>query len=425
MEERFDRLVPLIEDAMRRQRVPGLSIAVVQGGLVRFARGFGVTDLDAPHPVTPDTAFPCASISKTFVATALVRLEEEGALDLGARVVDLLPCFRPLDPRARAITCLDLLRHTSGLPDLDPLGVWDDPRRDARALPAYVESLRDVRLRSEPGREQHYSSMGFEILGAVIEEVTREPFEGALDRLVLAPLSMRASTFRERARGPSVARGHVASREGEIVPTGVVPFSRSHLASGTLSSSALDMTRWIVANLRGGELDGARVVSAHAHARMLARAASTDRADGAGMGAGWHLRGHGGVAIFGHGGWDVGFRAGLSIAPELGFGVVVLNNFHWSATLEIVNAALDVALGREPGPLFGDAPGGDAPRELELEGRPVRLERAAGDWILHDAGERRRLFPLGGHVFVTSEPAGREAIMFDGAALTVRRFGAG
>lgn len=143
--------------------VEGLAIGIVKDEQI-FADGFGVKSIETQEPVTANSLFHIASISKTFVATAIVQLAEQGKLELGAPLITYLPDFILADERYRQITVRQMLSHTSGMPDTDDYG-WAHPEYDDQALERYVRSLADEKLIAAPGEKFAYSNIGYEVLG--------------------------------------------------------------------------------------------------------------------------------------------------------------------------------------------------------------------------------------------------------------------
>lgn len=397
---------------MRRQRAPGVAVAIVRDGAVALAQGYGTTDLSARAWVTPETLFPVSSITKTFTGVAVMRLVERGLIALDHPVSRYVPSLRLRDPRAEGITVRHLLTHTSGLPDCDPLAIWDDPQRDDDALERYVRGLDPPTLLAAPGERRVYSSDGFEVLGALVARVTGEGFERHMERGLLAPLGMHASRLTAPPGDPRTrAEGHVVGRAGDVVAAPVYPWSRSHAASGTLFSNAKEMARWVRMLLGRGELDGATALESDTLEGMWEPVIPWEQDPSSAQGLVFRVYQHRGHRAVGHGGWDIGFRAGMTVLPDAGIGAVVLCNFHWAATLQLVHAALDVALGLAPSPSL-------PPREsladfcgtFQSERREVVVEAEGEDLYLAQGAERRRLTPLGPESFVVSEDKGRDAV---------------
>jgi CubicO group peptidase (beta-lactamase class C family) len=148
-----------IDETLREKKIPGVAVGIVEDGRLVYARGFGVMKVgDTSKPVTAETLFHMASVTKPFVATAVMQLVEQDKVDLNAPVTKYLPYFRLKDPRFRFITVRQLLTHTSGMPDVEDY-LWDKPEYDDGSLERYVRSLTDKDLRWQPGSQFAYSNM--------------------------------------------------------------------------------------------------------------------------------------------------------------------------------------------------------------------------------------------------------------------------
>ena len=137
---------------------PGMAVAIVHEGREVYAEAFGVRNIETGEALTTNLLFHWASVTKPFVATALVQLAEAGKVDLEAPVTEFLPYFALDDDRYREITIRQLLTHTSGMPDVDNYE-WDKPHYDEGAAERYVRSLADENLIAAPGERMKYSNM--------------------------------------------------------------------------------------------------------------------------------------------------------------------------------------------------------------------------------------------------------------------------
>ena len=173
-----NRFEPGLRKTMQEHHIPGVAVAVVKGGKLAYARGFGVRNVDSGEAVSTRSLFHMASVTKTFVATAVMQLWEQGKISLDAPVVSYLPYFRLDDARYKDITIARMLNHTSGMPDVMNYE-WDRPAYDDGALEEYVRSLSSRKLIGAPGDQQRYSNMaylecaGHEPLGASEPEQRR------------------------------------------------------------------------------------------------------------------------------------------------------------------------------------------------------------------------------------------------------------
>src|SRR6478752_6041755 len=183
---RFDAIVELTQAKMREYQVPGVAIGIFDNGIVT-TRGLGVTNVEDPLPVTPHTVFPIASISKTFAATMMMRLVEQGKVDLKAPVRKYLPDFKVRDENvSRDVTIWNLLTHTAGWE-----GQVSGPDRGEDTLRNFTATVMpDLMQIAPPAAAWSYNNAGFSVAGRVIEAVTGTSINRAVRDLVFTPLGL-------------------------------------------------------------------------------------------------------------------------------------------------------------------------------------------------------------------------------------------
>ena len=199
---------------MDRLQVPGLAVAVLHNGQV-YADGFGVTNVDHPLPVQPDTLFQIGSTSKTFTATALMQLVEEGLVEREAPLRRYLPAFalQSEDDAAR-LTIRHLVTHHGGFVG----DYFRDTGRGDDALEKIVAKMANSPQLIPAGTAFSYSNAGFYVLGHVLATLRGLPFETVIRERILGPLGMDHSTyFAEEAIVHAVAAGHILTTEGPRV----------------------------------------------------------------------------------------------------------------------------------------------------------------------------------------------------------------
>ena len=230
--------------------VPGVAVALVSDGRPTWSRGYGQADLARGVAVTPDTVFQVGSVSKSVSAWGVMRLVQQGKLDLGAPVERYLTRWHlpPSSFDAEGVTIGRLLNHSAGLnsQDYSPIS--------KRPLPSLEQSLSgesggvnarrgtdDVRITMEPGQQRSYSNGGYTLLQLAIEEVTGEPFARYMQREVLDPLGMTHSSFtwQEDLRAQTATGYDVA---GRAVPRSAL----TEQAAGGLQTTANDLARFVV-----------------------------------------------------------------------------------------------------------------------------------------------------------------------------------
>lgn len=330
LEQRFDAL---IEQGLKDDPMAGIAVGIVQHGRLVYARGFGAQKLGSPdQPMTPQTLFHMASITKTFVATSVMQLWEKGKVDLDAPVTKYIPYFRIDDPRYTKITVRQMLSHSSGLPDVDDYE-WNKPQNDDGALDRYVRSLSGMKLKLffDPGTGWSYSNMAYEVLGDLVAKVSGLTFEDYVDKNILRPLGMNNSTLLLSKADPKLlAEGYTRLRNGDhasLKPVAAYPFNRIHSPSSDLMSNVVDMSRWALVNLNHGELDGHRILKRETHDLMWTPGVQIERCSGDNHTNCEKLPGHVGISWFiepreegftvvYHGGGDDGFRTLLLLVPN-------------------------------------------------------------------------------------------------------------
>jgi CubicO group peptidase (beta-lactamase class C family) len=361
----FEGFARFVERDLVPRVTPGLAVSVFDRDGVRFARGFGHLDARARAPCEPSTPFRWFSITKLLTATAILSLEERGALTLGDRVVDHLPWFRDADPDAR-VTIEDLLAHRSGVGNPPPFR-WGRPL-EAPGWDVAREVERIVRRHGRIARAAHgrarYTNLGYLVLGELVRAATGEPLEDLARRVILAPLRMDTASFgpaRERlaetaaphelvyhprpwvfALAAGDPKRFIDGRDGHFVR--VHPFRLLGAAFGDLVGSVLDAARFGRMHLGEGALEGARVISA-ANARKMRDVVSSDRGGTYGL-AFIHGADASGRFVF-HSGSGIGYRSELRLYPERGFGVCVLANAGHVATEPLALALAELALANE------------------------------------------------------------------------------
>ena len=343
---RFEALVTLAEAKMKEHGVPGVALGIVAGGKPTI-RGLGITNVEDPLPVTEHTVFPIASISKTFAATAMMRLVEQGKVDLRAPVRTYLPDFRVRDETAsREATPWHLLTHLGGWE-----GQVSGPDRGTETLKNFVGSITDLMQIAPPGRAWSYNNAGFSIAGRVIEAVTGNSINRAMRDLVFQPLALEhAGTTAGDFIVQRFAAGHSA-RDGKT--TLQRPFSPS--TSVTAGGVGLCMTDLLAyARFHMGDGTGAkgeRVLRRESLEQMRTAQLRKQGTDDE-IGLSWHIRRAGVVRAFGHGGTLGGHILLLEIVPERDFAIAILTNANtgWRLIQDVEREALKSYLGASYAP---------------------------------------------------------------------------
>ena len=338
---RFAALVAATEARMKEHGVPGVALGIVHNGVVSI-RGLGITSVEDSLPVNAHTVFPIASISKTFAATAMMRLAEQGKVDLRAPVRRYLPDFRVRDTAvSRDVTVWHLLTHLGGWE-----GQVSGPDRGTETLTNFVSSITDLMQVAPPGAAWSYNNAGFSIAGRVIEAVTDTSIDRALRDLVFQPLGLEhAGTHPRDFITARFANGHTV-RNGAATLQRPFGFSTSVTAGG-VGICMTDLMAYARFHMGDGTAaTGMRVLTRESLTQMRAPQSPKQGTDDE-IGIGWHLRTMGTVRTAAHGGTLGGHILLLEIVPDRNFAIAILTNSNtgWRLIQDVERQALRSYLG--------------------------------------------------------------------------------
>jgi CubicO group peptidase (beta-lactamase class C family) len=305
--------------------VPGVAVGILVDGEEHYAF-HGVTNIEHPLPVDSSTLFQFGSTGKTFTATALLILIEQGHLNLDTRVADVIDGFRMKDQSvAERVTILQLLNHTAGWSGdlLKSTGDGDDALEKYLALAAEVEQVTPL------GETVSYNNTSLSIAGRIVELVTGLTFEQAIKELLFEPLGLDDTWFFPTdIMTRRFASGHEQHPDDTIHVARPWALARSANPAGGISGNAADQIAWARFHLGDGTApDGKRVVSEAALRSMQQPTVQMPgSALGDAVGISWLLREVGGVMTVGHGGTTHGQHSSFSMVPERGFAFIGMTN---------------------------------------------------------------------------------------------------
>ena len=338
------KLDTFLSDLIDRQNIPGLTVAATRNDSIVYSGAFGFRNLDTKEPMTTSNIFHWASVSKTFVATAIMQLIEKGKLDLDEKVTTYVPYFKQSGDKYKSITLRQMLNHTSGIGDVDDYE-WDKPQNDEAAPERFVRGLENDSLLFAPGENWKYSNTAFEILGVVISRVSGVPFETYVKQNILKPLGMQHSSFVYPEIPDSLrTTGHVWA--AKPIVSKVYPYNRIHAPSSTMNSNVLEMTHYAMANLHRGEYNGVRILADSTYNLLWTN--SVNMKDKPAIGVSWFLDEHRGLKTAAHGGSDTGFKSYLLLVPEKNISVMLACNYELCQSRDVALAVLDLLLGEKP-----------------------------------------------------------------------------
>lgn len=288
-----------IPGLMRKALIPGLAVAVIRDGGLYWSQGFGVMSTSSKKAVAKDTVFAAASLNKPIFAYAVLKMVEQGKLDLDAPLTQYTAKPYISDPKIKLVTIRRVLSHTTGFPN------WsgDNP----------------LKIEFEPGTKFNYSGEGFLYLQKVVEEITQQPLNEYLNDSLFVPLQMKnSSLIWQSAFQQTASDGH--NRNGKAIPMGK---PKRASAAGSLRTTAEDYAKFLMAMMKPGSVDSP-ILTEDSLTNMLQPQIQLDKF--LDWGLGWALETVGNERFFWHWGDLVTFKSFTLASRESGDGIVIFTN---------------------------------------------------------------------------------------------------
>ncbi|GEM_PF-452305 len=382
---RFRAVAERVMTLLAEQQVPGASLGILAEGKEEYAT-FGVASIETKRPVTLDTLFQIGSLTKTYTGTAIMRLREQGKIDLDAPVRTYIPDLKLADQSVVAkVTIKHLLTHTGGW--------WGDSFTDTGdgddAIARFVTEKLPTFPQIEPlGAFFSYNNSGFALLGRVIEVVTGKPYRGALADLVLQPLGVTAAYFsQEDVLARPYAVGHGEGKNGVQVAHPLF-LPRNIDPAGGIFSTIKEQIRYARFHLGDGMVGGTRVLKADTLQQMqTGQPVVIPGQSATKIGLPWFVQQVPGLRLIAHPGDTFGQHTEFVAVPDKGFVFVLLANATKGAV--VASYALSVAFGQylgvgpaasTPGATIAAPPAAVAPPTVTLP--PEKLAEYAGRYAL-------------------------------------------
>ena len=404
-----------IRERMRDFGTPGLSVAVIEGGRLAWAHGYGIADSKSHHPVTAETLFQAASISKPLTALGVLALVANGKLNLDQDVNQYLKSWKVPEnefTQTHKVTLRLLLSHTAGVADVD---FPDLGRNDP--LPTLVQILngkppaknKPITIDAVPGSQHRYSRGGYDITQQLLMDVGALPFEDFMQTTVLDPLGMTHSSFRQPL--PPVllrlaATPHLAG--GSRI---LAEFRTAEMAMAGLWSTPSDLAQYLISiqETLSGANDGLI-------GRQLTKDMLTPQKGYHGLGP--VISGEGETVRFGHDGFNEGFISSMVGYEKFGQGAVVMANSGFSFVLikEVLDSIARAYKWQNYGSTNMQPPDASLPQQEVIRVPQAIIKASIGQYRLDDEDtfrifeKKRRLFidwPGEGEAEIFATPSGR------------------
>lgn len=363
--------ISLLDKWMARQiyelNLPGLALGIVRDGQLMWGKGYGYARLEDSTPVTLDTRYRIASITKTFTATAILQLRDAGKLKLDDALSDYLKWFDLRYEGAPAITLRHLLSHTSGLPRDASVPHWTD-----NEFQLWDEVIATTKLRKPmmpPLEDYSYSNLGYSLLGGVVEVVSGMPWAEYIQKNILDPLDMKDTVVTPDGTEARLATGYISQDEARQRKAAPFVATNGFSASASMASSVNDLVKYARFHLNTKD---STILSKHS-LREMHQVHWLEKNWKSGYGLGIGVTRIGDWQVSGHSGGYKGYLTQFLMCREHNFGVIVLTNSLDSNPFQYVERAYKLVL---PEVLKVTAP---KPAEPKAEWQKV-LGTYAGEW---------------------------------------------
>ncbi|WP_281986879.1 beta-lactamase family protein [Aquimarina aggregata] len=334
-----------VQEIKKDFNVPGLAVGIIKEGKIIYSKGLGVQDLDTRFLLSTQSVYHMASVSKPFVATAIMQLMEQGKIELDKKLIEYLPYFKMKDNRFKEITIRHLLTHSSGIPDVKDYQ-WDNPQNDDGAVERYVKSFKSKELDFTPGDEYHYSNSAYDILADIIAKVSRMTFEDYMKKNIFEPVGMNNTTFYKPGVSKKLAtQPHTLNNNLKIDVETVYPYNRIHAASSTLHSNIDDMLLWAKVNLNKGRIGKHRIYNESSYKLLTSGQRKISENDS--LALSWFISPIKDYKMIKHSGGDTGYSTYFGFIPENNSAIVLMANNDIFFNSDVANCLLNIALFNE------------------------------------------------------------------------------
>ncbi|MEM6415059.1 MAG: serine hydrolase [Pseudomonadota bacterium] len=306
--------------------VPGVVVSIVHSGNIALAKGYGFANIERKKTVDPEnTLFRIASISKTFIWTAVMQLMEQGVLDLDTDVNEYLTQFQIPEKFDDPITLRHILTHNVGMEDGGAGYLIVRDRERVMPVEVALEKYMPARVRA-PGKAPSYSNWASALAGLIIANQTGMDFETYVERNIFSPLKMTSSTFREPLPN-SIADNMSAgfSRAGGEYTDKGFEFASNFVGAGAMTTTASDMAHYMIAHLGDGSFNDGRILTPEATLRMREPLFRAHPAMPAAL-FGFYEKTRNGYFTYGHGGDLYDFHSDMSLMPDSEIGIFISTN---------------------------------------------------------------------------------------------------
>lgn len=333
-----------INEKINKGKLPGLSVVIVQNDKTIYEKSFGYADIESRKMVTSDTFFELGSNSKAFTALAVLKLEQEGFINLNDSITKYIPWLHMnYEGKETAVTIEELLHHTSGIPSYTISRIPIAGDEDRNAIENTVRKLIDIELAYKPGSKHSYATINYDVLGILIEKVSGRKYEDYMECNILKPVGLN-NTYMYKSKLPSenISKGY---KLGFLTPKYYnAPSYNGNKPAGYIISNAKDMASWMKIQFSNDKL----IEASHIPNKNLKASKNEPR-----YAAGWYIFNGDGSEIS-HSGSNPNYSSHIVLNPKDKLGVAVLCNMNSFYASTIGNDIMSMLKGKPLDKDIGD-----------------------------------------------------------------------
>jgi CubicO group peptidase (beta-lactamase class C family) len=334
----FSELDKLVPTELKEKNTPGTVITVISGDQIVYQKAFGVANVETNAEMQPEMLFRLGSTTKMFTAAALLTLAENNKIKMNEPIGNYV---KGLNPKLSQVTPHHLLSNSAGIRDFAaPVISNDDP-----SLGNMIRTWKDDIFFADQGEIYSYSSPGYWLSGYVVEELQGKPYADAMTELLFKPIGMERTTLRPfMAITYPFATGHVV-QEGKATIIRPMFNNVAMWPAGSIFSNAKDLSRWVIALLNEGKVEGKQLLSASLINQMVQHHVPVPGETDSYYGYGLTVFKYKGLDFVGHGGFSRGYGSMIQMVPSRKFAVIVLTNKSGETMQKSLNKATELVLG--------------------------------------------------------------------------------
>ncbi|MDM5250513.1 serine hydrolase domain-containing protein [Lysinibacillus sp. G4S2] len=336
--DKIHKIEQFVEEQMEISQIPGISVVIVEKGKTVYQKGFGYADVKEKIPVTSQTLFELASTSKAFIGLAILQLEKEGLLKRTDDVRKYIPWLElEYEGEPQTITINQLLHQTSGIASNTIVHI---PESNAEnALELTVRTLLDQPLNRKPGSSFEYATINYDVLGLVIENVSKQSYDLYIKEQLLEQIGMKDSYVGlHQVQSDELATGYKIGfmREQEYTP----PIYRGNIPAGYIVSNTNDIAKWL--NLQLGAIQNDTISKQTIEQSHIPDQSVEPILQDTYYASGWRVEEKNDKRYIWHDGANPTFSSYFIMQPDEQIGVAILSNMDTTFTTAIGKSVMDL-----------------------------------------------------------------------------------